>query len=86
MTTIQSTAMTLRYATRLKFLVITLAVLSIGLVLVLTHNREAHSQTVGRLRSSWFGYSNGSQGPVDTAVRRPADSLFALRTTGTAHS
>jgi hypothetical protein len=42
------------FATRLQLPIITLVVLSIGLLWFLALNREAHSPTMGRLRSSWF--------------------------------
>jgi hypothetical protein len=51
----QTAAMSSRpFATRLQLLIITLVVLSIGLLWFLELNREAHTTTMGRLRSSWF--------------------------------
>jgi hypothetical protein len=57
------------FATQLQLLMITLVVLSIGILCALVQVRHAHATTLGRLRSTWFGSFTDSTALADSGPR-----------------
>jgi hypothetical protein len=75
-----------QFAIHFKYLMITFAMLSIGLLCALVHGRDTHPTTLGHLRSSWFHSSRDSRGATDSACLRLAGALSAHGALRTAHA
>ncbi len=74
-----------KFAVHFQYLT-TLVVLSVSLLCILAHNRDAHATTLGHLRSSWFHSPADSRGATDSACLRSAARLSAPGTTQTTHA
>jgi hypothetical protein len=75
-----------KLAIHFQYLMITLVVLSIGILCILAHGRDTHATTVGHLKSSWFHSPTDSRGATDSACLRSAGRLSAPGATRTAHA
>ena len=74
-----------QFAIHFQYLMITLAMLSIGLLCTLVHGRDSHA-TLGHLRSSWFHSSTDSRGATDSACLRSVGVLSAHGPTPTSQA